>query len=70
VTVRGKAAVIVVDADRYEVRPKLRRSRRPRTLVGFIEASRKYRGAAEGVDFERPLGMTFDRSFSFDEDER
>jgi prevent-host-death family protein len=57
VTVHGKDAVIVADAERYEVRQKLRRSR---TLAGFIEASKKYRGVTEGVVFERPLSMTFD----------
>ena len=67
VTVHGKEAVIVVDAERYEVRPK---SRRPRTMAGFIEESKKYRGVTEGIDFEPPLGMTFDRPFSFDEDQK
>ena len=67
IEVRGKAAVIVVNAKHHEVRPK---SRRPRTMAGFIEESRKYRGAAEGVDFEPPLGMTFDRPFSFDDEKK
>jgi antitoxin Phd len=68
VTVHGKDAVVIVDAQRFEVRPK---PRRPRTLAGFVEASKKYRGAAEGVDFERPLGMTFSpHPFRFDEDEK
>jgi antitoxin Phd len=68
VTVHGKDAVIVVDAERFEVRPK---SRRPRTMAGFIEESKKYRGVAEGVEFESPLGMTFNpHSFRFDEDEK
>jgi hypothetical protein len=39
-------------------------------LAGFIEASKKYRGAADGVVFERPTGMTFkSRPFTFDEDD-
>lgn len=68
VTVHGKAAVLVVDIERFEVRPK---RRRPRTLAGFIEASKKYRGAADGVVFEQPWGATFrSRPFSFDEDDR
>jgi prevent-host-death family protein len=68
VTVHGKDAVIVADAERYEVRPKPRRAR---TLAGFVEASRKYRGAAQGIDFEPPLGMEFNpRPFRFDEDEK
>src|SRR5437588_12370374 len=68
VTVHGKEAVVVVDTERFEVRPKPRRSR---TLAGFVKASEKYRGAAEGVDFEPPLGMKFStRGFSFDENEK
>ncbi len=67
VTVHGKAAVLVVDIERFEVRPKPRRSR---TLAGFVEASKKYRGAADGVVFERPLGMTLrPLPFAFDEDD-
>jgi prevent-host-death family protein len=67
VTVHGKDAVVIVDAERFEVRPKPRRSR---TLAGFVEASKKYRGAAEGIDFEPKLGMTFrdKRREIFDED--
>jgi antitoxin Phd len=68
VTVHGKDAVIVVDTERYEVRPK---SPGSRTMAGFIEESKKFRGAAEGVDFEPPLGMTFSpHPFRFDEDEK
>ena len=68
VTVHGKDAVIVADAERFEVRPK---SRKPRLMAGFIEESKKYRGVTEGVDFEPRLGMAFDRRpFSFDEDEK
>jgi antitoxin Phd len=68
VTVHGKDAVIVVDAERYEVRPKPSVTR---TMAGFIEESKKYRGAAEGVDFEPRLGMTFSpHPFRFDEDEK
>jgi prevent-host-death family protein len=68
VTVHGKEAVVVVDPERYEIKPK---PIGKRTLAGFVEASKKYRGAAEGVEFERPLGMTFSpHPFSFDEDEK
>jgi prevent-host-death family protein len=68
VTVHGKDAVIIVDAERFEVRPK---SRKPRLMAGFIEESKKYRGVTEGVDFEPPLGMAFSpHPFSFDEDEK
>ena len=47
VTVHDKAAVVIVDPDRFEVRPK------PRTMAEFVEGSKKYAGAADGVDFER-----------------
>jgi antitoxin Phd len=68
VTVHGKDAVVVVDAERYEVRPK---SPGSRTMAGFIEASKKYRGVTEGIDFEPPLGMAFgSASGGFDEDEK
>jgi antitoxin Phd len=68
VTVHGKDAVIVIDAERYEVRPK---SRRSRTMADFIEASKKFRGVTEGIEFEPPMGMAFDaRPFDLDEDEK
>src|SRR5438034_6721193 len=67
VTVHGKNAVVIVDAERYEIR---RKSRAVRTMAGFIEESKKYRGVTEGIDFEPPLGMAFDRAFSFDEVEK
>src|SRR5262249_14426453 len=41
VTVHGKEAVIVVDAERFDVR---RKEPERRTMAGFIEASKKYRG--------------------------
>jgi prevent-host-death family protein len=56
VTVHGKSAVLVVDTERYEVRPK---TKKRETLAGFIEASKKYRGAGEGVEFERPFPASF-----------
>jgi prevent-host-death family protein len=51
VTLHGKEAVVIVDAARFEVRPK----RQEETLAGFVERSKKYRGAAEGIDFEAPF---------------
>ena len=67
VTVHGKEAVIVVDPKRFEVRAK---PRAKRTMADFIEGSKKYRGAAEGVDFERRGGMHFKPGqMMFDEDE-
>lgn len=65
VTVHGKKAVVIVDSASFEVRP---RSKRPLTMAGFVEASKKYRGAAEGIDFEPPLGMSFRARGGFDED--
>ena len=55
VTVHGKQAVVVVDPERFEIRAK--QPQEP-TLAGFIERSKKYRGAAEGVYFGR-VKMTF-----------
>jgi prevent-host-death family protein len=67
VTVHGRKAVAVVDLDRFEVRPK---PAGPRTMAEFVEMSRKYRGAAEGIEFDRRFPMHIDsRPFSFDEDE-
>jgi antitoxin Phd len=56
VTVHGKQAVVIVDPERFEIRP---RPPREQTLAGFIERSKKYRGVTEGIDFEPELGMTF-----------
>jgi antitoxin Phd len=56
VTVHGKQAVVIVDPERFEIRP---RAAGERTMAGFIERSKKYRGVAEGIDFEPKLGMTF-----------
>lgn len=69
VTVHGKRAVAVVDLDRFEVRPK---ASEEKTLAGFMERSRKYRGLADGVDFEQRFPMVIDPRppFSFDEDEK
>ena len=55
VTVHGKRAVAVVDLERFEVREKSTPSFR--TMKDFIEASRKYRGCAEGIDFEQRVEM-------------
>jgi prevent-host-death family protein len=68
VTVHGRDAVVVVDAERFEVRP---RPKRKRTMAEFIEASKKYRGAAEGVEFEQDFPMIVDPQRSpFDDDEQ
>jgi antitoxin Phd len=67
VTLHGKEAVVVVDPERYEVRPK---PPQERTMAGFLEASKKYRGILEWIDLERRSGMTFGRRPRpiFDED--
>jgi hypothetical protein len=66
VTVHGREAVVIVDPGRFEIRAK--QPEEP-TLAGFIERSKKYRGAAEGIDFKR-VKMTFrdKRGEIFDED--
>lgn len=67
ITVHGKEAVVVLDAERFEVRPK---PRRPRTMAEFIERSKKYRGLTEGIEFERPFPMYVDPDQPpFDDDE-
>ena len=67
VTVHGKDAVVVVDPTRFEVRPK---PPQEDTMAGFVERSKKYRGAADGIDLEPRTKMTFrdKRLEIFDED--
>lgn len=70
VTVHGKDAVVVVDAERFEVRAK---HKRRETLAGFVEASKKYRAknASEDVEFDRPLYMNISaRPNPFDDGDR
>ena len=50
VTVHGKEAVVVCDPSRFDITPK---SSKPLTGRDFVEASKKYRGLADGIDFER-----------------
>jgi antitoxin Phd len=57
VTVRGRKAVVVVDAERFEVMPKAPVTTPAMTMAEFIEGSKKYRGAAEGIDFEQRFPM-------------
>ena len=65
VTVHGKQAVIVCDATRFDVTPKP-----SKRITGrdFIEASKKYRGAGEGVDFESHIPMLFKDQKIFDDE--
>jgi antitoxin Phd len=55
VTVHGKEAVVIFDPTRFEVTPK---TARPLTMHGFVEACKKYRGAAEGIEFGARVPMT------------
>jgi antitoxin Phd len=66
VTIHGKDAVVISDAERFEVRPK---PRRIRTMAEFVERSKKYRGLAEGIDFEPRFEMNISPRPVFDEDE-
>jgi antitoxin Phd len=56
VTVHGKEAVVVVDPKRFEIRAK---PPAEPTLAGFVERSKKYRGAGEGIKFGRRWKMGF-----------
>jgi antitoxin Phd len=56
VTVHGKEAVVVVDPQRFEIRAK---PPEEPTLAGFVERSKKYRGAAEGIKPGRRWKMRF-----------
>jgi prevent-host-death family protein len=68
VTVHGKEAVVILDPDRFEFRPKLRPTR---TMADFVEASKKYRGLVDGIDFERvPMPVRDKRKEIFDGDYR
>jgi prevent-host-death family protein len=67
VTVHGQQAVVVFDPQRFELRAK---PDKPRTMADFIEATKKYRGAGEGVAFEHYTPMHIGpKPFRFDEDE-
>ncbi len=65
VTVHGKEAVVVVDSERFEVRPK---PRPVRTMADFIEGSKKFRGLLEGVNLDRVEMDVTPRRVFFDED--
>jgi len=68
VTVHGKDAVVVFDPERFEVRPKPKRTP---TMADFIEASKKYRGLADGIEFEQSFPMHIDsKSSIFDDDKK
>ena len=54
VTVHGKQAVVVLDANRFEFRPK---PSKEATLAGFVERSKKYRGS--GLKLPPRVKMNF-----------
>jgi prevent-host-death family protein len=56
ITVHGKPAVVIVDPERFDIQPK---APQEKTLAGFIERSKKFRGAVEGADFESAHQMAF-----------
>ncbi len=66
VTVHGKDAVLVLDPERFEVRPKPQGTR---TMTDFIEGSKKYRGLLEGINFKRIPMDTTPRRVIFEEEE-
>lgn len=70
VTLHGKEAVVVVDPERFEFRPKAPRAPRERTLADFIERSRAYRAKdeSENVEFDRPSYMDFPDRKPFNDD--
>ena len=66
VTVHGKRAVVIVDPERFEIRAK---NRQEATLAGFVERSKKYRGAPLKIPrFKGRFPPRFESPF--DEDER
>jgi antitoxin Phd len=66
VTVHGKDAVVILDPERFDFQPK---PPRIKTMAEFIERSKKYRGLAEGIDFEPRFEMNISPRNVFDEDE-
>ncbi len=67
VTIHGKDAVIIADADRFEVTQK---PRRQSTLADFVEGSKKYRGLLEGVNLKRARMNITPRPVFFEEDDK
>jgi len=55
VTIHGREAVVVVDPERFEIRAKPKREEE--TLAGFVERSKKYRGAGDSLNIDRRWGM-------------
>jgi antitoxin Phd len=57
VTLHGREAVVVIDPERFEVRPKSEEA----TLAGFVERSKKYRAKneSEDIEFDHAVYMEF-----------
>jgi prevent-host-death family protein len=66
VTLHGKEAVVVFDPALFEIRPKPKPTD---TMADFIEASKKYRGLADDIEFEQRVQMDITPRRVFDEDE-
>lgn len=66
VTVHGKKAVVIADTERFDVRPKQKRTRE-RTMAEFIERSKKYRGAPLKLPPRFDMNFPTSEEPSFDE---
>ena len=64
VTIHGRNAVIIADADRFELTPKKRGAA---SMADFIKGSKKYRGLLEGVDLKRVRMNIAPRPIFFEE---
>lgn len=68
VTVHGEEAVVVVDPKRFDIRAK---TAPPMTTAEFLERSKKYRGLAEGIEFEQRFPMIIaPRPLGFEEGDK
>jgi antitoxin Phd len=66
VTLHGKDAVLVVDAERYEIRL---RERPKQSMTDFIAGSKKYAGVLDGVNLARATGDLGPRRIGLHEDD-
>ena len=65
VTIHGREAVMIVIAERFEIRAK---PKREETLAGFVERSKKYRGTALNVKrFKMKFPLKYKSPFGEDE---
>jgi antitoxin Phd len=66
VTVHGKDAVVVVDPERFDIKPK---GKPPITMAEFFERSKAYRAKSksEEIEFDRRLEMDM-RPSPFEDD--